>query len=158
MSNGIYSKRVKDVMSRDLVSIEAGATVHEALQLMAENRVSVLPVVDKRGHCIGVFSTTDMVAVTRDIDDELAHVDLVDEPSGRWLLGQLADSLGLEKIDGLMSEDVTTVGPDTLLSEAAGQMLRNRVHRLPVVDKSERLLAIISTVDILEALVDGAPS
>ena len=157
MSDRIYSKRVKEVMSRDLVSIEAGSTVHEALQLMAENSVSVLPVVDSRGHCVGMFSTTDVVAVARDLDDDLMYTDVSSEASGRWLLGKLSDSLGMEKIDGLMSEDVSTVNPDTLLTAAAQQMLRNRVHRLPVVDGTDRLTAIISTMDILEALVDGAP-
>ena len=155
MSDRIYSKRVQDVMSSDLVSIEAGASVHEALQLMVENRVSVLPVVDKRGHCIGVFSSTDMVAVTRDLDDELANFNLADESSGRWLLGQLADSLGTEKIDGMMSENVTTIGPDALLTQAASQMVRDQVHRLPVVDDSECLIGILSTMDILAEFAES---
>ena len=45
----VYEKRVKEVMSRDLVTIDAKDSVHEALQLMAENKVAALPVVDRQG-------------------------------------------------------------------------------------------------------------
>ena len=64
----VYEKRVKDVMSRDLVTIDAKDSVHEALQLMAENKVAALPVVDRQGRCVGIISTSDLVDVTRDLE------------------------------------------------------------------------------------------
>ena len=42
-------------------------------------------------------------------------------------------------------------------TEAAAEMLRYRVHRLPVVDKQGKLLGIISTMDILTSFVEGTP-
>ena len=38
---------------------------------MVENRVSALPVVDSRMHCIGVISVTDLVGMTKELSDEL---------------------------------------------------------------------------------------
>ena len=58
-------KRVKDAMSRDVVTINAAELAHEALQLMAENKVSALPVVDRQGRCIGIISTSDFIDVER---------------------------------------------------------------------------------------------
>jgi CBS domain-containing protein len=41
--------------------------------------------------------------------------------------------------------------------QAASDMLRERVHRLPVVDEQGRLLGIISMSDVLRAFVECAP-
>jgi CBS domain-containing protein len=57
----------------------------------------------------------------------------------------------------LMTEDVVAVGAGELLSQAAVVMLRERVHRLPVLDNEKRLLGILSSTDILKAVVAGTP-
>ena len=157
MGNSIYDRRVKEVMSRDVVAINAGDTVHEALTLMGENRVSALPVVNGHDSCVGIISTSDLVDMTRDLDDDLYHLDLVDSTSRRFLLDKLAHSLGNEPVQSYMSEAVATIDPETTIGKATREMLRNRVHHLPVVDGHEHLIGIISTMDILAEFADGAP-
>ena len=83
MAQNIYDKRVKDIMSRDTVTLNAEDTVHEALTLMGENRVSALPVVNAHDQCVGILSTSDLVDMTRDVDDDLYQLDLVDSTSRR---------------------------------------------------------------------------
>ena len=56
-----------------------------------------------------------------------------------------------------MTKDPVTVGPETPVGKATREILRNRVHHLPVVDHDERLLGIISTMDLLAAFADAAP-
>ncbi len=153
----IYSQRVKDIMSRDVVPVRAGDTIHEALTLMGENRVFAPPVVDNQGHCVGILSTSDLVDMTRDIDDDILHLDLVDPSSKRFLLDRLTHCLGSESVQSFMSEMVATVGLETLLVTATREMLRNRIHHLPVVDKNPRLMGILSTLDILGEVADAAP-
>lgn len=155
--NNIYARRVKDVMSREVVTINIGDTIHEALTLMGENRVSALPVVDSQNHCVGILSTSDLVDMTRDVDDDIYNLDLLDPSSQRFMLDKLAHSMGNETVQSFMSEAVTTVDVDTPIGKAAREMLRNQVHHLPVVDTDERLLGIVSTMDILAEFADGAP-
>ena len=50
-----------------------------------------------------------------------------------------------------------TIDAETTLGKATREMLRNRVHHLPVVDSSDRLIGIVSTMDILSEFADGAP-
>ncbi len=157
MDNSIYKRRVKDVMSRDVVTVNAGDTIHEALSLMGENRVSALPVVDIHDHCVGILSTSDLVDMTRDVDDDLYHLDLVDPTSRRFLLEKLVHSMGSETVQSFMSEAVTTIDVETTIGKATREMLRNRVHHLPVVDTNDILIGIISTMDILGEFADGAP-
>lgn len=156
-SDAIYARRIKDIMSRDVVTLSASDTIHEALVLMGENRVSALPVVDNHDHCVGILSTSDLVDMTRDIDDDIYHLDLVDPSSQRFLLDKLAHSMGNETVQSFMSEMVDSVDAETTIGKATGEMLRNRVHHLPVVDANNRLIGIISTMDILAEFADGAP-
>ncbi|MCA9176795.1 MAG: CBS domain-containing protein [Planctomycetales bacterium] len=155
-SPNIYQRRVREIMSREVVALNTGDTVHDALTLMGENRVSALPVVDKKNHCVGIISTSDLVDMTRDVDDDIYHLDFVDPASRRFLLDKLAHSMGSEKVDSFMSETVATVHAETTLAQATREMLRNRVHHLPVVDQREHLIGIISTMDILAEFADGA--
>jgi predicted transcriptional regulator len=77
--------------------------------------------------------------------------------TGRWLLERLMEGMGHTKVAEVMSEDVATVNVETRLPKAAREMLRNGVHRLPVIDIKDRVVGIISTTDILSAFVDGDP-
>jgi CBS-domain-containing membrane protein len=157
MNSDIYKRRVKDIMSRDVVTVFVADTIHEALKLMGENRVSALPVVDSHQRCVGILSTSDLVDMTRDVDDDIYELDMVDPTSRRFLLDKLAHSMGNESVQSFMSETVTTVDTETTIGKATREMLRNRIHHLPVVDDSERMIGIISTIDILAEFADGAP-
>jgi len=146
--------RVKDVLSRDVVAIGATDTVREALTLMVENRVSALPVVTTKGKCVGILSATDLLALTRDLNEELAEMQ-GGELNHQWLLDQLAEhDFGRRRVEELMTEVVETVAPEATIAQAGRLMLRQRVHRLPVVDAAGHLLGIVSTTDLLTAFVD----
>lgn len=157
MSNEVYEKRVREIVTRDLVTIGADATVHDALELMGENRISALPVVDKDRHCVGILSAADLVDLTRDTDEDLRDLDCVDLSTKRFLIDKLAHSLGNESVQTFMSESLVTVAMDARIGRAAQEMLRNHVHHLPVVDHDNKLLGIVSTMDLLAEFADATP-
>ena len=154
MSKSTYNKRVKEILTKDTVNLNADDSIHEALILMSENRVSALPVIDRQERCIGILSTVDLVDLTRDTEEDLRELDYVDLISKRFLVDKLANGMGTEKVQSFMSESVVTAGLETLVVEAAEKMLRHHVHHLPVVNHDERLMGIISTMDILSEFVD----
>ncbi len=147
-------RRVKDIMSRDVVTLDVSDKIHDALDLLVSNRVSALPVVDKRKHCVGILSTTDLIDFTRDVDDDLRQIDELDPSSRRWLVDKLLKSVGNEMVGTYMTEDVATVSLESTLAKAAHEMVRNRVHHLPVVDHQGQIAGIISTMDILAEFAD----
>lgn len=153
----IYKRRVKDIMSRDVVTINAADTIHEALTLMGENRVSALPVVDNHNNCVGILSTSDLVDMTRDVDDDVYQLEFVDPTTRRFLLDKLTHSMGSETVQSFMSESVATIDAETTIGRATREMLRNHIHHLPIVDIHDHLIGIISTMDILAEFADGAP-
>ena len=155
MVKAISTLKVKDIMSKHVVAVNPSDSLHEALDLICENRVSALPVVDGRGHCVGILTTSDLIELTHELDDELQNLGRVNESKPQWLIEQLTKALGSERVSEQMTRDVASVRPDTPVPEAAAAMLRNRIHHLPVVDENNHLRGIVSTMDILGVVADG---
>lgn len=149
MVKAISTLKVKDIMSKHVVAVNPSDSLHEALDLICENRVSALPVVDGRGHCVGILTTSDLIELTHELDDELQNLGRVNESKPQWLVEQLTKALGSERVSEQMTPDVASVHSETTVPEAAAVMLRNRIHHLPVVDENNCLRGIVSTMDIL---------
>ena len=67
MASMIHMSRVKDVMTATVISVNPHDTIQEALVLMAQYRVTVLPVTDARNRCVGILSTSDLIDPVREI-------------------------------------------------------------------------------------------
>jgi CBS-domain-containing membrane protein len=157
MTKNPYRLRVKDVLSKDVVTISVDDTLQTALEHMAESRLSALPVVDGHERCVGILSASDIVEIARNLNEEMHDLGRSDEASYEWLRDNLANhDLARRTVEEFMTDSVATVTADVSLADAARDMLRYRVHRLPVVDKKGTLLGIISTMDVLTAFVAGA--
>jgi CBS domain-containing protein len=155
MARSISKLQVKDVMSKHVVAVNPGDSLHEALDLICENRVSALPVVDGHGHCVGILTTSDLIELTHELDDELRNLGRLNDSKPQWLIEQLAKALGSERVSEQMTPDVAAIRPEATVAEAAASMLRNRVHHLPVVDANNVLRGIVSTMDILGVVAEG---
>jgi CBS domain-containing protein len=73
-------------------------------------------------------------------------------------LGRIGEHVGHQSVLDLMSETVVSIGPESPLFEAGSRMLREHVHRMPVVDAEDHLFGIVSMTDILSAFVECAPA
>jgi CBS domain-containing protein len=157
LRTNVYALRVRDVLTKDVVAVNADDTVQEALRLMVENRVSALPVINGPEVCVGMLSATDLMGLTRDVNEELPGLGDA-EFTPQSLIDRVAEQdFGRRRVHELMTEVVETVGPEATLPAAARTMLRHQVHRLPVVNERGRLVGIVSTTDVMAAFADGAP-
>jgi CBS domain-containing protein len=143
-------------MQTHVVTVNAQDTVHIALEKMLENKVSALPVVDHRGHCVGILSSRDFVDMTQELDQDFHEAPHESEVWWTGFMRNLSENIGDQSVMDLMTEEVVSVAADDLLVQAARIMLAQRVHRLPVIDGQQRLLGIISTTDVLRAFVEAA--
>jgi len=128
--------RVADVMTRDVIVVSAHQPVLDVARNFTEHDVTAAPVVDESGRCVGFFSSAD--SLRRAL------------PQGRT--EPAAESTSPALVDRFMTRDVCTVSPGASLLEAARLMCNEHLHRLPVVDDNERVVGIISTMDIVAAL------
>jgi CBS domain-containing protein len=133
---------VADVMTRDVVTATPETPFKQLEQLMAEHRVSALPVVDGEGAVLGVVSEADLLLKTESGGEE----------HGGWTPGsrQRDVKAHAQTAGGLMSAPALTVGPDAPLAAAARLMRKGSVKRLPVVEGG-RLVGIVSRADVLKS-------
>lgn len=150
MAVGIYKQVAKDIMTKHLSTIRSKDTIHDALMLMAENRLSALPVVNQAGKCTGMISQSDIIAVAREKDLEDEETEGTSATS--LLFGVSLEEITNERVEDIMSERVVMVAPDELLTEVADKMLQQEIHHIPVVDEEDNLVGMVSTMDILGAL------
>ena len=151
------SKIVADVMSRDLRTVRPETLLQEAIQILADNRISGLPVVDELGKLVGVLSETDLMWQEMGATPP-AYVMLLD--SVIYLKNPLRYEKELHKALGqtvgdLMTAEVVTVSPDKPLAEAARLMYEKHVRRLPVIDGANCVVGILTRGDIVREMAAG---
>ena len=113
-------KRAESGMIYDPVTISKEESVGDALRLMKENHIGGIPVVDEEGKLLGIVTNRD-------------------------LRFQTDMNLKIEKV--MTCENlVTTTNPD--LAEASKILLQHKIEKLPVVDKDNKLVGLITYRDI----------
>ena len=131
---------VKDRMTANPVTVTPDTVVSEALSTMRQNNVRRMPVLDRKGHLVGIISEKDLLYASPSPATSLNVYEI------GYLLSKL-------KIREIMSKDVITVTEDAPLEEAARIMVDNRVSGLPVVD-GDKVLGIITETDIFKTLLE----
>ena len=139
---------VSDVMTGDVAVAESDAAFKDIVRTMQERRVSALPVVDDAGQVVGVVSEADLLPKEEFRDSD---------PDRYTQLRRLSDLLKAGSVTAgeLMTSPALTVAPGATLAQAAREMVRARVKRLPVVDETGRLLGIVSRADLLKVFLRG---
>ncbi len=134
MSKKPLHKTVGDLMSTVLVSLRETDRVSTAAREMTLSAIRHLPVVDEKGHLVGLVSSTDVVAA----------------------VGHKSDP----EIGTIMARDLYTVRRDSPAERAAATMIDQKLNALPVVGAGGELIGIITATDFLvvayQALT-GAP-
>ena len=117
-------KRAENGMIYHPVTIQQGSTVQHALDIMAEYHIGGIPVVDGDNRLVGIVTN-------RDLRFE-RHLD--------------------KKIDEVMTkENLVTTHQQTDLAAAAQILQENKIEKLPVVDKENHLVGLITYKDITKA-------
>lgn len=118
---------VKDIMTKDVISISVDNTVFDAAELMSSNQLGCLVVVDGEAP-VGIITERDIVR----------------RVCAKKLPGET-------KVSEIMSKSLITIDPDASLKEAARRMSSNKIRRLPVL-KQNKLVGIIVASDFVRNL------
>jgi len=139
--------KARDVMAREPVVLTADASLSDAVATLERHAITGCPVVDRRGQLIGMLSLWD-IARAKEKSPALAENAACSQSSEDV-------SAGDATVKDRMSHNVGTVSETQSLVEVARTMCREHWHRLPVVGSNRRLKGIISTMDVLAALVNA---
>jgi CBS domain-containing protein len=126
----LQTLRVRDYMTRTLISIQPDMEILQALQIFVNKKIAGAPVVDASGKLIGILTAKDClrVAVNASYHSEYG--------------GVVAD---------FMTDNVASISPEDGILDVAKRFLADSYHRYPVLENGV-LVGILSRRDMLRAL------
>jgi predicted transcriptional regulator len=146
------SQTIADIMTPDPIVVNPQTPLNEAIKILAENRISGLPVIDANGKLVGVISETDLMWQETGVTPP-AYIMLLDSviylenPAKHER--ELHKALGQTVGEVMTEKDLFTIKPDRSVREAAQMMHKHKVHRLPVLDAAEKIIGIVTRGDII---------
>ena len=175
-----HATTARDVMTPEVTTLDASATLRQAADLFAAEAISGAPVVQGT-EVVGVLSVRDILDFAAslpatadaesagsalapdeiDYDEEGARffVDLWDEAPADVLARLEASEMGgwdvLDEHDvaEIMTRKVISVTPDATLREVARELLSHRIHRIVVMEDG-RLAGLVTTTDLVRHLAE----
>jgi CBS domain-containing protein len=151
--NGGFMLKVKDIMTKDVVTVTKETTVMELAKIFAEKHISSLPVVDNIDALIGIVTETDLVE-----QDKSLHIPTVISifdwviylESDKKFEKELKKMTG-KKVGDIYSSDVVTVSPESSVSDVADLLSSRKITAIPVVE-GKKLVGIISRIDLIRSM------
>lgn len=139
-------------MSRSVITVDPDTDVGEIARLIWENGISSVPVTEQ-GRVVGMVTDYDLISRQTEYDGPiyLPFIDVYFQVPGTGDPDQLRRILATTARE-LMSYPVVTVHPEDSVQDAATIMFERRINAIPVVDKDERVVGIISRADILQMI------
>lgn len=146
--------QVRDVMTRNVISVRADQSVLEAAQLMLQNRVSGLPVIDAVGALVGIVTEGDFLR-RGEIGTQRQRPKWLEFLLGPGRLAAEYVHTAGRTVEEVMTSDPATVSEDDLLETVVELMERRHVKRLLVV-RDNRIVGIVSRANLMDALIENA--
>ncbi len=146
--------KISEVMTRHLVTVMADDSIQDVAGIMLEHGLSTIPVVNSNKKCIGIISRNDMTELFHKEDEQLSQLLDADRLSLEWF-NRSTETSDIRKVKELMTDNVSMINHDLNLTEACREMVRNRIHHLPVVDGNENIVGMLSTFDIVDAIANS---
>lgn len=150
--------KVRDLMNANVVRLDPGTPVDEAITMLESDRISGAPVVDPGGRVLGVLSLTDLARAK-----ESEEVSAGANRSEYYLPAEGVDGEEDEFADKddyspevmptgtvaeWMSEDVVSVAPNDSVRVACKRMSERGIHRVLVLEE-KKLVGILSSFDVV---------
>jgi acetoin utilization protein AcuB len=130
--------RVSDWMSSPVITVDVQDTMQQAVDLMTEHEIGMLPVLD-RGKLVGIVTDRDL----RQAGPSSVKV---------FEIKQILYRLSRVKMEEIMTSHLLTVSPDFTIEEAAEVLRENNISGCPVLDRKGELVGIITKNDIFRAI------
>ena len=146
--------KVKEIMTKDVVTVTRETTVLELAKIFAEKHISSLPVVDAAGALAGIVTETDLVE-----QDKSLHIPTVISifdwviylESDKKFEKELKKMTG-KKVGDIYSDNVLTLSPDDTIAKVADIMSSQKINALPVVEAG-KLVGIVARIDLIRAMI-----
>ncbi|XP_053170746.1 5'-AMP-activated protein kinase subunit gamma-1 [Scomber japonicus] len=122
---------------RNIATVQQTATLHDALSIFVERRVSALPVVNEQGKVVALYSRFDVINLAAQKSYNNLDMTMLEAVRRR----------------SCYVEGVIKCYPDETLETIIDRIVNAEVHRLVLVDRTDVVKGIVSLSDLLQAMV-----
>jgi len=146
--------RVKDIMTKTLITVSPDTEIIQAARLLLENRINGVPVVDAEGRLVGILCQSDLVSQQKNLPIPSlftfldGYIPLISTKQFEKQVHKIAATT----VAQAMTPDPVVVDPETSIQEVAALMVDRNFHTLPVVQKG-KLVGIVGKEDVLKTLL-----
>ncbi len=144
--------KVRDVMKLSVITVHANATYEDVARILANRKISGMPVLDETGRMIGTVSEKDLFRIMYPfyrsyyVNPE-SYTDYEERENK-------INEIRTHPVHRFMTRDVLTINPDAPIMRAGALMLAHNINRLPVVE-GKKLVGIISRTDIYRRILEN---
>ncbi|MBI4687565.1 MAG: CBS domain-containing protein [Nitrospirae bacterium] len=148
--------KAKDIMSKDVVTIQAEATVEELARLLIQHKISGVPVVDDKGVLAGVVTENDLISQNKRLHIPTI-IRLFDAfiPLGLGRMEEEIKKMAAITVAEICNKKVVSITEETPLDEIATIMAEKKIHLLPVL-RNGAVVGIVGKADIVGVMASEA--
>ena len=149
--------KVKDIMTRELITVSPETEIIQATKLLLENRINGIPVTDETGKLVGILCQSDLIAQQKKIPipSFFTFLDGLITLTSMKQIEKQVQKIAAITVGQAMTPNPVTVQTDTDIEKVAALMVDKNFHTIPVVDQG-KLVGIVGKEDILKTLIPGS--
>ena len=122
---------LKSIMTIGVITVKSDTPIYEALDLLAKNKISGIPVVDDEEQVVGVLSEKDVLTILFDKNLEVRST-----------------------VEDYMSRDIICFTEDDSAIDVCKFFIRSNIRRVPIT-KDNKLVGIVSRADIIPLILEA---
>jgi CBS domain-containing protein len=149
--------KVKDIMTRDPITVSPEMEIAHAAKLLLEKRINGVPVVGGNGKMVGILCQSDLITQQKrfPIPSVFTLLDGFIPLTSMKHIEREAQKISATTVAHAMTPNPVTVTPEISIEEVATIMVDRNFHTIPVVDEG-KLVGIVGKEDILKTLMPGS--
>lgn len=149
--------KVKDIMTKELITVSPDTEIVQATKLLLEKRINGIPVTDETGKLVGILCQSDLIAQQKKlpIPSFFTFLDGLITLTSMKQIEKQVRKIAAITVAQAMTPNPVTVQPETDIETVAALMVDKNFHTIPVVDEG-KLVGIVGKEDILKTLIPGS--
>jgi len=141
-------------METNIICINPETEITRAVEVLLNNHINGVPVVDSHDELKGILCQSDLIFQQKEmqVPPIFAILDGIFPLSSSKKLDEEFQKLSATRVKDAMVTKVTSVSPETSVSEIASLMVEKHFHTIPVVE-GKKLVGIIGKEDVLKTMI-----
>ncbi len=141
----------KDIMTKKVITISKDATLAELAKLLIKNKISGVPIVDKKEELVGIVTEADIIVKESNLPFPLSFSFAFLESYESYT--KSTKEYLETRVEEVMSTNVKTAREDMPISKVVNIMINNNINRLPILNNDGKLTGIITRADIIKSII-----